>query len=338
MKVIAAPIAAAVVGLLGFPALFATGDSGLSACGAASATPAVLSTIRTVESGGDYAARAAGSTASGAYQFIDSTWNGYGGFPQAWQAPPATQDAKADETVTAILDAHDGDISAVPVVWYIGYVPAPTSQAWDTIPATGSGNRLTPRHYQQRWMAEFERQTAEDDEGAPCAIGASIEPLPDGFAYPGPADLFAAAPVDNPHHDYPAWDWPIPIGTPIYAIRGGRVMATTYWPHNWWDYGCGVNNAACSKCGVGITIEDASGTRWTYCHGDALTVPTGSEVEPGEQILVSGNTGRSSGPHVHLQVRTADGALRCPQLLLRSLRDALDEEDVTRLPTTGCWY
>lgn len=337
MKLIA-PIAALVVGFIGFPALFATGDPAALGCtGTSSST--VLSTIRALESGDDYTARAPGSSASGAYQFIDSTWAGYGGFPQAWQAPPEVQDAKADEMIAAILDAHAGDIAAVPVVWYLGHLPGPMSPSWDLVPAAGAGNRLTLREYQQRWLAEHERRSAAaDTSDNGCVPGGAIEALPDGFAYPGPADLFAVAPVDNPHHDYPAWDWGIPVGTPLYAIRGGRVTATTYWPYNWWDHGCGSAAVGCSSCGIGVTIEDDTGARWNYCHADALMVATGDNVGAGQQILSSGNTGRSSGPHLHLQIRTADGVLRCPQSLLRSLRDTASGQDPTDLPSGGCSY
>ncbi|HWL41776.1 MAG TPA: peptidoglycan DD-metalloendopeptidase family protein [Ilumatobacter sp.] len=347
MKLLAAPAAAIAAALVMFPAMFATGDNPGLACAAGADVAPILATIRTLESGGNYTARARGSSASGAYQFIDSSWGNYLGYPQAWQAPPEVQDAKAAETVRGVLDAHDGDVTAVPVAWYIGRVPPAGSADWDRVPVPEAGNRLTPREYQTRWLAEYDRQLAPADptkvaSAAPlaiaCAPGAGITPLVDGFTYPGPADLFAVAPVDAPHHDYPAWDWMIPTGTPIYAVRGGRVAAVQYWPYNWWDHGCGQNPAGCHTCGIGVTIEDDTGNRWAYCHGTNVHVTAGTTITAGTQILTSGNTGRSGGPHLHLQIRTPDNLLRCPQQLLRSLRDHNLGVDPNTLATTGCYW
>ena len=207
----------------------------------------VLRTIRALESGGDYSAQSRGSTASGAYQFLNSTWARYGGYPRAADAPPSVQDAKAAENVASILAQHDGAVSAVPVVWYIGRVPATGSAEWDRVPAPEAGNRLTPREYQTRWLREYDAQqpaatTTMTVEGelpvvavpGGC-VGGSVEPLPGGWSLPGPRELIDADPsvLTAPHHDYPAWDWIIPVNTPIYAVRGGTVVSIRSWPHNW---------------------------------------------------------------------------------------------------------
>lgn len=57
--------------------------------------PAILIAIRGCESGHDYTAQNPTSTASGAYQFLKSTWAGYGGYSEAYLAPPSVQDQAA---------------------------------------------------------------------------------------------------------------------------------------------------------------------------------------------------------------------------------------------------
>jgi hypothetical protein len=59
---------------------------------------AILEKIKFCESGGNYQAANRSSTASGAYQFLDSTWAGYGGFSRALYAPAGVQDQKARDT------------------------------------------------------------------------------------------------------------------------------------------------------------------------------------------------------------------------------------------------
>lgn len=341
MKVVAAPFVAVVLGLLFLPLVFATGDSPRLGCATYAEIDAVLATIRTLESGGDYTARAHGSTASGAYQFTDPTWNGYGGYPSAWQAPPHVQDERAIDYVQQILDRTEGQVEAIGVVWYLGHLPADDSPEWDTVPAPGAGNRHTPREYQQRWMTQYQEllaatPTAAEDAAGGCLPGAPIAVLADGFAYPAPLELFGVSPVDATHHDYAAWDWGLPVGTPIYAVRGGTITGVTYWPYNWWDHGCATSSIGCQPCGIGVTVTDDAGTRWGYCHATTVHVQVGETVAAGTQILSSGNTGRSSGPHLHLQIRTPDGQLRCPQPLLRSLRDHNAGIEPPLLPTTGC--
>lgn len=146
-------------------------------CGAAPTgeMAAVLATIRTIESGNNYEAKAKGSSASGAYQFTNPTWNDYGGYPTAMSAPPAVQDAKATEHAQAILDANGGDVSLIPVVWYIGHVP--NGAEWDTVPVPGAGNVLTPREYQAKWLGEYDKHSASGggEGSAGSTVGCGYE-------------------------------------------------------------------------------------------------------------------------------------------------------------------
>jgi hypothetical protein len=331
------------------PALLASTTAEPSAaCGAVIGGPveAIEATIRQIESGDDYTARSSGSSASGAYQFIDQSWANYGGYPRAYLAPPAVQDAKAAEYIATVLAANGEDVSVVPVAWYIGHVPAAGSTEWDIVPAPGAGNRLTPREYQAKWMDVYRSKlvalqgtpsatvgdTAGTDTPPSCSGGAG-ETLSGGWALPGPRDVLerTADEIDNPHHDYPAWDWGIPVGTPVYAIRGGTVIAITSNPYN-----C-AGSSTCEACGLGVTIADEQGVQWTYCHGSAQYVNQGDSVTAGQQILSSGNSGNSTGPHVHIGIRTA-GVARCPQPLIASLLEHGVGLDPTSLPTSGCTY
>jgi murein DD-endopeptidase MepM/ murein hydrolase activator NlpD len=175
-----------------------------------------------------------------------------------------------------------------------------------------------------------------------CTGGASGETLPGGWALPGPRALLDATAdqLDNPHHDYPAWDWIIPTGTPVYAIRGGTVVNVQAWPHNWWEQGCrqrGVNG--CATCGIGVTILDPTdNTRWTYCHGSNLHITQGAHVQAGQLLITSGNTGRSGTPHLHLEIRTADGVQRCPQRLLSQVLAERSGIDPRQLAVAGCVF
>lgn len=340
-----------LVSLAVLPALLTAGGAAPNTgCGTTIGGPAevIMATIRQLESGGDYTARAPGSSASGAYQFIDETWAGFGGYPRAWLAPPDVQDAKAADYIAKVLAANGDDVSLVPVAWYIGHVPAAGSAEWDIVPSPGAGNRLTPREYQTKWMDVYRAKLAGHSGVAPAVptdettgtaapvpicVGGHGTPLPGGWSLPGPRDVVerTADQLDNPHHDYPAWDWGIPTGTPVYAVRGGTVIGMTTTPYN-----C-AGRTACDDCGLGVTIADEQGVQWTYCHGSAHNTRQGDAVTAGQQILTSGNTGNSTGAHLHLAIRT-NGVARCPQLLLVSLYENGVGLDPNTLPTAGCSY
>jgi murein DD-endopeptidase MepM/ murein hydrolase activator NlpD len=307
MKTLTAALTSVIAGLLALPLI--VGGSGtatrLNACGDVAA---ILDTIRTQESGGDYAARSPGSSASGAYQMIDSTWAHWAAasghadqFQHAWQAPPAVQDAAAEVNVRSILDTHHGDVTFVPLTWYYpAAIGDPTLM--DGVPMPEAGNVLTPRQYQERWLTLYRERSS-----TAVACGATIV---GDWALPVPKQLLDQNPdaVNNPHHDYPAWDFGIPVGTPIFAMRAGIVASVSTWPGN-----CYNDQANCvDKCGIGVSIQSPDGMRWIYCHASALRVALGDQVVVGQLLMLSGNTGHSSGAHLHLGLRIG-GVDYCPQ-------------------------
>lgn len=119
----------------------------------------ILQTIRQRESGGNYAARNAQGTASGAYQFIDTTWQsltkkfGMGTeYSSAGMAPKEIQDAIARRYVQDILQRSGGDVSKVPLEWYTG-----NQQGRMSASAIALNQGLTPEMYQSKWMADYAR-------------------------------------------------------------------------------------------------------------------------------------------------------------------------------------
>jgi murein DD-endopeptidase MepM/ murein hydrolase activator NlpD len=92
------------------------------------------------------------------------------------------------------------------------------------------------------------------------------------------------------HGPYNGVDIGAPIGTPIYAMADGVVILARVSGYNG-GYG-------------GITIiQHDNGTQTVYAHQSAINVEAGQQVNKGQMIGKVGNTGRSSGPHLHFEIR-----------------------------------
>jgi murein DD-endopeptidase MepM/ murein hydrolase activator NlpD len=238
--------------------------------------------------------------------------------------------------VTSILAANNNDPATVPVSWYIGHVPAVGSSEWDTVPAPGAGNRLTPREYQSKWMAVYRDKlagstTAESSEttgtsptttSAVCPVG--LLAVSGDYALPLERRWYDEHPdwFTKPHHDYPAADIPVPTDTPVFAATAGVVVSTP----------------TQGDCGIGVVINGNDGAQYTYCHGlpDSQTVGTGDHVETGQPLMHSASTGNSTGPHLHFAIQ-ADGRARCPQSFLVSIANRAPVPP-SSLPLSGCSY
>ena len=73
-------------------------------------------------------------------------------------------------------------------------------------------------------------------------------------------------------------------------------------------------------------ILQHSNIQISYCHLSKILVPAGTSVNPGKVVAISGSTGRSSGPHLHLTLRV-NGEILDPSILLGLLNKTFKEID-----------
>ncbi|MBT2446627.1 M23 family metallopeptidase [Streptomyces sp. ISL-43] len=94
-------------------------------------------------------------------------------------------------------------------------------------------------------------------------------------------------------HKHSGQDFAVPVGTPVDAVSAGVVVKAG--PNGGGD-GPAYGNA--------IVIKHANNTYSQYAHLSKIQVKIGQKVAKGARIALSGNTGNSSGPHLHFEIRT----------------------------------
>jgi len=94
-------------------------------------------------------------------------------------------------------------------------------------------------------------------------------------------------PITGERLGHQGLDFSGPVGEPILALADGIVTFS------------GKN----SGYGNLVEIEHVDGLRTRYAHNQATLVKSGARVKKGEAIATLGSTGRSTGPHVHIEVR-----------------------------------
>ena len=138
-------------------------------------------------------------------------------------------------------------------------------------------------------------------EGVPQVLPASLAAISSGFGYRH--DPFTGAGAMHSGLDFRG-----PIGAPIHAAAKGTVSFVG------------------QKSGYGNVVEVSHGNGLVtrYAHMSRFAAKPGQSVAAGAVIGAIGNTGRSTGPHLHFEVRHHDRALN-PRLFLERAPDVLEE-------------
>jgi len=93
-------------------------------------------------------------------------------------------------------------------------------------------------------------------------------------------------------HGYNAVDYGMPIGNELYAAAAGTILISR---DSGWNGGYGNY----------VVIKHPNGTQTVYGHMSKVFVSVGQKVTQGQTIGQSGNTGNSTGPHLHFEIRGA---------------------------------
>ncbi len=96
-----------------------------------------------------------------------------------------------------------------------------------------------------------------------------------------------SAPTKGASTNHKGIDWAVPIGTTVVASNAGTVTKAGW----------------ASGYGYAVYIRHADGRETRYAHLSKVLVKVGQTVSQGQRIALSGNSGRSTGPHLHFEIR-----------------------------------
>ncbi len=134
-------------------------------------------------------------------------------------------------------------------------------------------------------------------------FGASVLAASERVLWPLRGTITQTYAWKGPKNGHSGLDIAAPHGTAVYAALSGTVKSA-----GWNVYGYGNL----------IVIRGTDGRDYYYAHNSSLTVRRGQTVRQGQQIARVGSTGRSSGPHVHFEIRSGSSMLNPLAILPRS--------------------
>lgn len=291
-------------------------DVGASAQYEIDGLDAFLYGLRMQESGGNYKINSPATSASGAYQYITSTWNNYGGYSRAYLAPKHVQDARAAKDAQAAYKRLGGDWEKVAAnhfypawandksKWHMspGHPSNPSVRSYvngvmskarnykgDPTSRTGAVTDTKLSDGRQSSVAKTVGPTVGGkkvgEQGEISGNETLLKPLNSGSVTSpyGPRRAFIKGMI--PFHK--GVDYGVPTGTPIRAPLSGRVQKS--------EFDSGSGNI--------IQLGHNNGLRTRYHHLSKSLVKVGDLVRQGQIIGHVGSTGTfTTGPHLHWEL------------------------------------
>jgi murein DD-endopeptidase MepM/ murein hydrolase activator NlpD len=166
-----------------------------------------------------------------------------------------------------------------------------------TVPAGKTVEAFTLTPTNDNWLFNYTNhytvgaQTAKHDDSylysLPYAAGATFkvtQGYKGSFSHTGPDEY--------------ATDWKMPEGTPVHAAREGVVVSVKD------HFTKGGAHRKYEDCANIVVVQHSDGTMAHYCHlaPKSAKVIIGQKVRAGDPLAASGNTGFTSGPHLHFAV------------------------------------
>ncbi len=132
----------------------------------------------------------------------------------------------------------------------------------------------------------FEDGNYYDEKGESLARAFQRYPFKGHCRISSPFNLARLHPITKRIAPHKGVDFGMPVGTPVYSTGDGVVTRVKNHPY----------------AGKYIEIKHDGRYLTRYMHLSRITVKRGQTIKRGERIALSGNTGRSTGPHLHYEI------------------------------------
>ncbi|WP_242863616.1 M23 family metallopeptidase [Anaerotruncus rubiinfantis] len=116
--------------------------------------------------------------------------------------------------------------------------------------------------------------------------GGFVSPLQDGWRDKVSSEFgYRDNPTGAGSEGHTGLDLAVPVGTDVWAVKDGRVLFVRY---------------KLTGYGYHVVVDHGGGLVTLYAHCSEILVTEGQTVRAGDVVAKSGNTGRSTGPHLHI--------------------------------------